>query len=358
MPLLGLRILSHSGRQLISRTAKMALPWVISLLLAASTLHGPSTAPVRLKQSVPPELANAVQSITRLGKYYASLSCVYDHTWVTNKGTDNEHARKYTIKQHRANVIIAEELTGKDKHPRTRLLGKNSRYYFVIEKRGDQPFVLVDVRPASEADAKFRARFKPPGFFLESPAAIGDTTLAGLLDALDSSRLTLSAPAGWRKNDNQFDLEIEIRDAPEAVPTNVVPFKAAITLQKRINGDWVIRAGDVTYSKRGAEPFGYTFTISIDECDGVPVPSTVIRNQRGMYNGSRTTAVSESRTKLVKLGGLSDTDFTLSAFGLPEPFGIEWEKPIPWGLYIIGGTLGMVVLMGVIWRIRRWRSAA
>jgi hypothetical protein len=52
------------------------------------------------------------------------------------------------------------------------------------------------------------------------------------------------------------------------------------------------------------------------------------------------------------------TDFTLSAFGLPEPYGIEWERPIPWGLYIIGGTLGMVFVMGVVWRIRRWRAAA
>lgn len=53
----------------------------------------------------------------------------------------------------------------------------------------------------------------------------------------------------------------------------------------------------------------------------------------------------------------SDADFTLSAFGLPEPYGIEWERPIPWGLYIICGTLGMVVVMGVVWRIRRWRAA-
>jgi hypothetical protein len=55
---------------------------------------------------------------------------------------------------------------------------------------------------------------------------------------------------------------------------------------------------------------------------------------------------------------LPESDFTLTAFGLPEPYGIEWERPIPWGLYIIGGTLGMVFVMGVVWRIRRWRAAA
>jgi hypothetical protein len=55
---------------------------------------------------------------------------------------------------------------------------------------------------------------------------------------------------------------------------------------------------------------------------------------------------------------LAETEFTLTAFGLPEPYGIEWERPTPWGWYILGGTLGMVVLMGVIYRIRRWRAAA
>jgi hypothetical protein len=53
----------------------------------------------------------------------------------------------------------------------------------------------------------------------------------------------------------------------------------------------------------------------------------------------------------------SESEFTLSAFGLAEPFGEEQVKPIPWGLYIIGGTLAMVVVMGVGWRIRRWRAA-
>jgi len=58
-------------------------------------------------------------------------------------------------------------------------------------------------------------------------------------------------------------------------------------------------------------------------------------------------------------GGPADQrEFRLSYYGFPEPFGVEWERPIPWGLYIIGGTLGMVFVMGVVWRIRRWRAAA
>ena len=50
---------------------------------------------------------------------------------------------------------------------------------------------------------------------------------------------------------------------------------------------------------------------------------------------------------------LPETDFTLSAFGLPEPFGIEWEKPTPWWLYLICGGLGVIVLLAVGYRLRK-----
>jgi hypothetical protein len=50
---------------------------------------------------------------------------------------------------------------------------------------------------------------------------------------------------------------------------------------------------------------------------------------------------------------LPEADFTLTAFGLPEPFGIEWEKPIPWWLYLSGGGLGIIVLLAVVYRLRK-----
>jgi hypothetical protein len=52
-----------------------------------------------------------------------------------------------------------------------------------------------------------------------------------------------------------------------------------------------------------------------------------------------------------------DSDFTLSAFGLPEPFGIEWEKPTPWWLYIGGGTLGLIALAALGYRLFGRRAA-
>lgn len=52
-----------------------------------------------------------------------------------------------------------------------------------------------------------------------------------------------------------------------------------------------------------------------------------------------------------------ETDFTLTAFGLPEPYGVVWTKPTPWYLWFIG--LAVVFLaLGWVFRRRVRRRAA
>ncbi|HMP59151.1 MAG TPA: hypothetical protein PKD86_07345 [Gemmatales bacterium] len=52
------------------------------------------------------------------------------------------------------------------------------------------------------------------------------------------------------------------------------------------------------------------------------------------------------------------SDFTLTAFGLPEPYGVTWDRPTPWWLYalISAGAL-LVVAVVVILRKRSVSSA-
>jgi hypothetical protein len=45
-----------------------------------------------------------------------------------------------------------------------------------------------------------------------------------------------------------------------------------------------------------------------------------------------------------------ESDFTLSAFGLPEPYGVVWKKPIPWYLWFIGSGVSFLALG---WYFRR-----
>lgn len=56
-------------------------------------------------------------------------------------------------------------------------------------------------------------------------------------------------------------------------------------------------------------------------------------------------------------GHADEREFRLSYYGFPEPFGVEWERPTPWWLYLGGGTLGLMAVLILISWIRRWRSA-
>ena len=49
-----------------------------------------------------------------------------------------------------------------------------------------------------------------------------------------------------------------------------------------------------------------------------------------------------------------ESDFTLSAFGLPEPYGVEWERPTPWWLYTLfsAGVLFVVAVIVSFWKRR------
>jgi len=47
-----------------------------------------------------------------------------------------------------------------------------------------------------------------------------------------------------------------------------------------------------------------------------------------------------------------DEEFTLSAFGLPEPPGVEWKKPTPWWLWVGGAGIACLVLGGLFYWLK------
>jgi hypothetical protein len=67
-------------------------------------------------------------------------------------------------------------------------------------------------------------------------------------------------------------------------------------------------------------------------------------------------------TRFVRSAKLIDADFRLSAFGLPEPPGIEWERRTPWWLWLIGSAFALLLVAAAFtWlkrRAMRSRAAA
>jgi len=75
---------------------------------------------------------------------------------------------------------------------------------------------------------------------------------------------------------------------------------------------------------------------------------------------SVTTQVTKIRTDMnVNTRDLPETDFALSAFGFPEPPGIDFNKPFPY--YLLAGGIGIVCLGAFIFvrsRARRERAVS
>src|SRR5262249_45691556 len=51
-----------------------------------------------------------------------------------------------------------------------------------------------------------------------------------------------------------------------------------------------------------------------------------------------------------------DEEFTLTAFGLPEPAGLEWKRPTPWYLWL--GLVGIICLVSgvAVRRLKRGKA--
>lgn len=79
------------------------------------------------------------------------------------------------------------------------------------------------------------------------------------------------------------------------------------------------------------------------EQNGVWVPFTI--NRTGLRPGGTRGPIATSKVEFIEIGepGPPEGDFTLTAFGLPEPLGME-SQGIPAYLWALGAGVGMIVL--------------
>lgn len=91
------------------------------------------------------------------------------------------------------------------------------------------------------------------------------------------------------------------------------------------------------------DDYGYTATYAVDTKTA---------------SDSVTKYLIKIRTnKKISTRDLPESDFTLSAFGFPEPPGVEWKKPFPYYLVAIG--VGIVCLAAfAFFRVRARRAAS
>jgi hypothetical protein len=84
---------------------------------------------------------------------------------------------------------------------------------------------------------------------------------------------------------------------------------------------------------------------------------TIVQGQGDAIDVRQLTTFEITRFK--RVDELLDQAFRLSAFGLPEPPGVEWKKPTPWWLWISLGGIAMLVLgAGLGWLRKRYAARA
>ncbi len=92
--------------------------------------------------------------------------------------------------------------------------------------------------------------------------------------------------------------------------------------------------------------------------DGLPVPTKSVTVE-DYSSASMKLILRRETTYEVELGGAFEGDeFTLTHYGLPEPPGVEWERPTPTYVWLLlaAGVLG-VIAVGCRWLLKRRAKA-
>lgn len=123
---------------------------------------------------------------------------------------------------------------------------------------------------------------------------------------------------------------------------------------------WVIKEGKL----KARYLSGATGTITlaylyVENNQGIPIPLQTVHYVQHSWLGGERSETWVSECDFYEDANLPESEFTLSAFGFPEPPGVAWERPTPWWLYGIVAGFALVILSGILYKaVGRWRTPA
>ena len=146
-----------------------------------------------------------------------------------------------------------------------------------------------------------------------------------------------------------YKLVFDCHHAASELPYYFVQSGTVILIPSK---NWVIASSeyimkDSVATSRCSETYSYNQDLTPKKID-VFVESTLGAKYSSIFDYNLSAAAN-----------VSDSDFTLTAFGLPEPVGVTWEKPTPRYLFFLAAAAGFAVLVVLFrWLARRRRTAA
>lgn len=234
--------------------------------------------------------------------------------------------------------------------------GYNTRYAFELRKAaGADGWRLIQVRMTNAPEPPSRA-FDVAYAAAQSPLLEPyQGALLPLPDVFAHPSFKLSGCGPSPSNPGCVRVTYEARTAPNR-PVEVI----AEWVDLDPAAAWSVREQDRIWDLGPARDTSHAWNTVELSPDGVPL----LREKKVEYQQGSKDAVRVSRRVHLTYSCRVDKDvpereFTLSAFGLPEPVGVVWEKPTPryvWFLTAAGGCAALAV--GFRFLARRKPAAA
>ncbi len=312
-----------------------------SVLVAFSVnfrVVGEPTTPDFAVQSLKAEIQNA-----RWESRFVQAKGQSRTTFNTNQANEYAETRFYTYKQRETGALMVERLVGKNSEIET-VVGSNSRYGFRLKKNKGQAWILDELflgRPRAATHAN-----QPIDEFVLGQVSLGFS--GNLMRAKDLGIRQLSKESG-ETGLLGFLFEWKV---PRAKGTVQAKSRVYFTPTPSFS---VARA-ESTFSQSDSRSRSVSEFVYDGKLGALPrLKQWTVRSESESAKGEKSVALAVHDIDLWLDTEVPETEFTLSAFGLPEPRGVHWpQRSYAWLAY---GSIGMFLLMlGFLFRqrLRTW----
>jgi hypothetical protein len=280
-------------------------------------------------------------------------------TTIVFAGGKNTQFRKQEVKCSLRNWLLATEdviketETGKViKRFGEEAGGSNSRYAFSLARKDDKQYVVTDLKLHEAGD-------HPEMCWLSCPIADyrkGQTYLE--MAESPEHRILSFEDCDWQERKNMKVLRMEYE-------RHRIGGQKALTSKAEYYfspADGWICCGSREWDDNSSKTYESIYTYSPKIGEDYPRLERIedwIRDQKEPAK-SRRTRVAEI-TEFNHVDPIPDANFRLSAFGIPEPEGVEWPKPSKTWLWLLTGGIALgalAVLFGWFSRHRARRAIA
>jgi hypothetical protein len=229
-----------------------------------------------------------------------------------------------------------------------KIIGENSQYIFVLFRDGaTKPWVIEEVTKKGKMSSEFWEGLKrdAPGLMLFKPGPLG-------LPELIQSKNFKVADVSTEPGNSEELVRLTFTYSPDDGKADRLRGGVVVLDPSR---DWVIRRGEIDFDpdvpKKGKYIVEYDYQDGLDHCPIMTksrIKGTIWENDRVVYGNDTTVSGDVQERKFVP-----ESEFTLSAFGLPEP---NWARPkqTAWYLWLgLAGILCMILGVAFAWIKKR-----